>query len=635
MKARSLASVGVMLAALGSLDACVAQTRIGKAFTLNWEDDKGESIRAIEAKLRSVPIPAAVDVAIGVTDKGIVGVPLGGGSTWSFDHVLDGRPDVAGSVVVGIGGEELFALQASTGKLLWKRPASNVTLRGAGDDGTVTVVVFESKAGQGSTLLAVSRDGEVIRQQPTPRKLGRPAVVGNVAFIPWAGQYVSAYDISNGEEVARVTLRHQTSLAFVTGKTLFFGEITVTRFDDQIGAASFDHASTTKLPTKTVIGGSRWLAPAAEPRPLKAGANDKARAVARPAPRGEAVGFDEGRFATIYFRFAHGFDSLGNLRWVHTHGSDILAGAAYKGGVALCDGDGKITFLESDSGVVAGQIDLGQPVDSCVLQADQLSRAPSGAKALPLVEQIGAALTYPSSDMVAAQKFLLGELVRGEDAAITKLLIDLYVNPKTSPVLIPEIERRITERRNGVEAMLEALDRKYDFLADVLRPPPVGPIADALGAIGDKRGARPLARHLNDPETPPEDLRRAAAALETLASEAEARDLETFFALNRFVTTDAAIETALVHIAKALIRVGGDRGKDIVARTAKDPMVSDSLHSRLAPLVPNVLVIPDPPFDPADPKKKGKGLRKITFRSVCVAERTGGERARFWRVGRR
>ncbi|MFO0661157.1 MAG: PQQ-binding-like beta-propeller repeat protein [Polyangiaceae bacterium] len=581
MTLRAIARLGLAIGMLGALEGCVAQTSIGKAFTLNWEDDKGDSIRKLEAKLRSVPIPAATDVAIGVTDKGIVGVPLGGGSPWTFEHVLDGRPDVGGSVVVGLGGEELFALQASTGKLLWKRPASNVTLRGVGDDGTVTVVVFESKAGQGSTLLAVSRDGEVLRQQPTQRKLGRPAVVGNVAFIPWSGQYVSAYDISNGEEVARVTLRHQTSLAFITNKTMFFGESTLTRFDEQIGAASFDRASTLKLPEKNVIGGARWMAPAAEARPLKAGANDKARVVARAAARGEPIGFEEGRFATIYFRFAHGFDSLGNLKWVHTHPSDILGGASYKGGVALCDADGKITFLESETGLEAGQIELGQPIDSCVLQADQLSRAASGAKSKPLIDQVRAAMEYPSADMVAAQKFLLGEISKGDDAAVTKLLLDLYVNPKTSPVLLPEIEKRITERRSGVEAMLEALEHRYDYLADVLRGPPVGPIADALGAIGDKRGAPALAKQLNDPNTSSDDLRRAAAALETLATPAEAKELETFFALNRFTTIDAAIENALVSVAKALLRVGTDHGKDLVVRTAKDPLVTSSLQNRL------------------------------------------------------
>ena len=603
--ARVVGAAIVLPTALLSLDACVAQTRIGKVFTLNWEDDKGSSIRSLEAKLRSIPIPNGADVAIGVTEKGIVGVPLGGGSPWTFDHALDGRPEVAGLVVVGLGGNELFALQASTGKLLWKRPASNVSLRGAGDDGQVTAVTYESKAGQGSTLLAVSREGEVLRQQPTPRKLGRPAVVANVAFVPWQGQYVTAYDIGAGEEVARVTLRHQTSLAFVSGQTLFFGESAVTRFDDQIGGASLDKASTTKLPDHLIAGASRWLAPAAEPRLIKASANDKARAIARPASKGSSPGFEEGRFASIYFRFAHGFDASGALKWVHTHDSDILAGASYKGGVALCDADGKITFLESDSGVVAGQLDLGQPIESCVVQADALTRAPSGAKVLPLVDQIAAALTYPSGDLVAAQRYLLGELARGDDQAITKVLLDLYVNPKTSPVLLPDIEKYITSRRQGVEAMLEALNHKYDFLYDVLRPPPVGPIADALGALGDKRGAAPLARHLIDPQTPPDDVRRASAALETLASESEARQLETFFALNRFNVTDASIDTALVNVAKALIRVGGPHGKEIVARSAKDPLVSSALQARLAPLAEGVVVPPETPLVPEAPVKPG------------------------------
>ena len=47
--------------------------------------------------------------------------------------------------------------------------------------------------------------------------------------------------------------------------------------------------------------------------------------------------------------------------------------------------------------------------------------------------------------------------------------------------------------------MLESLARHYDFLKDVLRPPPVGPLADALAGMKETRAAPALVSHLFDP----------------------------------------------------------------------------------------------------------------------------------------
>ena len=58
----------------------------------------------IGERIASMPIPESADVVVGVTKSGdtIVGLPLtDGGSKWTFDHALDGRPAVAGNLVIG------------------------------------------------------------------------------------------------------------------------------------------------------------------------------------------------------------------------------------------------------------------------------------------------------------------------------------------------------------------------------------------------------------------------------------------------------------------------------------------------------------------------------------------------------
>ena len=116
-------------------------------------------------------------------------------------------------MVVGLGAGELFALESRTGKLLWKRNAGG-RLRGAGDDGTTTVISILPTTGSGSVVLAVDHDGQVVRQLEDTATIGIPAVVDGYAFLPWQGQYVTIYDLHAGEEKARALFRSATSRAF-------------------------------------------------------------------------------------------------------------------------------------------------------------------------------------------------------------------------------------------------------------------------------------------------------------------------------------------------------------------------------------------------------------------------------------
>jgi len=102
----------------------------------------------------------------------------------------------------------------------------------------VTVVTFRKAGAVGNVLLAVAHDGEVVRQIETDKPLGVPAVLGRLAFVPWADQYVSVIDLANGDEAARVTLREQTSRAWTQGGSLWFGEAGYIRFDEHIKDAS-------------------------------------------------------------------------------------------------------------------------------------------------------------------------------------------------------------------------------------------------------------------------------------------------------------------------------------------------------------------------------------------------------------
>lgn len=581
--ARGIKAAALALA-LGA--ACGGGQTQGLAFDPRWANDGGVGIGEFQQQFAATPVPRGADIAVGIAGEGaaamLIGAPLDGGATWTFSHALDARPTVVGSVVVALGGGELFALDARTGRLLWKRYVGG-QLRGAGDDGKTTVVSLVSTTGQVSALLAISHEGEVLRQIEDPQAIGVPAVVGRYAFLPWQGQYVTVFDLQTGDEVARALLRTEVSRAFTLGGAVFFGGAGATRLDERIRLGSKGQASTVVPPPRELPGAPRWMTPGTEVLDAGTSARDKIRLYGRPTASGPA-GIDAGRFAATYFRIAVGLDARsGKVAWAHAGGADFLGGAAYAGGFALCDASGRVTLLEATRGAVAGGVSLGRPIDACVVQADGLAappRAAPDAAPEPLPKQLERVVTMPEAELMAIQRVLLGELAALPDEGVTGALIEVAGDVRTPPLLLGDAREALAARRTGASYMLQALGRRYDYLSGNLRPPPVGPLAAALAAMNERRAAPLLARHLNDPETPAGDLQRVAAALVVLAGTGELPALRTFFALYRGVA-DAALEGAVVSAAEGLVKVGG---AELVARAAADPFTTPAIKARLAAL---------------------------------------------------
>jgi outer membrane protein assembly factor BamB len=585
--------VGVAAVACGG-----GQTRTS-LFSTNWEDDGGVSIGRVWERVGHASIPESADIVVGVagsSDK-LIASPVSGGSKWTFAHPLDARPVVAGNVVVGSGGNEVFALDAKTGAPLWRRPTGGLPLLGAGDDGTVTVVTFRKSGGVGSVLLAVGHDGQVVRQIETEKPLGSPAVLGRLAFVPWAGQYVSVIDLANGDETARATVREQTSHAWTQGGSLWFGELGYIRFDEHTKDASKGKATTLTLPARELPGSPRLMAAGDHALPPFADATDKVRMYARPRGTDSGASVEDDRWYATYFRVAMGFGAeKGKLAWVHLHGADFVGGAAGSGGVVLCDEQGKVVELDAKTGGVLGEMDLGEPVKACVVNVDA-QKLSGSSDAKSLAQQLAEVVRTDAPQLVSAQKLLLRELAGVEDDTATKTLVELASDPRTSPDLVGDARTALGNRRNGATYMEAALGRHYDFLRDVLRPPPVGPIAQALGAMKEKGAAALLASHLLDPADTDDDVRQAAAALAVVAGPDQLPTLREFFGMYRASAADDDIAAAVVSVGQALLLLD-DVG--VVSAAARDETTVPYAHERLVAL----LAATPPKAPPPDPGKK-------------------------------
>jgi outer membrane protein assembly factor BamB len=582
----SLLGIGLVLLA-AALPACAGGQTRGNVFSSDWSDDQGRSIDAVRQRLRGAHPVRGVDLAVGVGGNGdkLIGQVLGG-SRWTFQHALDARPQIAGALVIGSGGNELFALDGATGKKLWARPTGGLPILGAGDDGAVTVVTLARAANAGSTLLAVARDGSVVRQIETDKVLGSPAIIGGLAFVPWGNQYVSVLDIANGDEPARILFREKVSRAWTQGGAMWFGEVGIFRFDDNIKLASHGGASHVTIPPRELPGTPVLMTPPEDRQKVVATARDRIRLYARGSGVEGPLGLDSERFFATYFRLVMGFEATkGDLSWVHTHPNDVIGGAVAQGALVLCDDQGKLTVLDAHTGGVSGVQEMGEPLKSCVVQAYLFEPAHAPASVQSLGAQLASALTSRDAELVTAQRLLLREMAGLEDEIATQVLVDLTSDPRTAPQIMTDARAALAGRRNGAKFMLAALERHYDFLHDVLRPPPVGPIAQALSAMKEKAGAAPLAKHLLDPSSTDDDVQHAAAALAVLGDASELPALKQFFALYRASAESEQVEQAVVSVGQALLRIGGKDGRALVERASGDPSTVENVKTKLRGLL--------------------------------------------------
>jgi outer membrane protein assembly factor BamB len=582
----SSAIAALAVASAFSVTGCGGNELHPKLFSSDWSDDGGASIAGVRNKLRDVQFTRGADVVLAIPTSAknkIIGMPMSGGAKWTVTHALDARPQIAGSIVVGSGGGEVFALDATTGKQLWSRATGGLPVRGAGDDGNLTAVTLGKVDSAGSVLLVIARDGSVKRQVETDKVLGVPAMLGAHVFVPWSNQYVSAYDAVTGEEVGRVTLREKVSRAWTESSALYFGEVGIFRFDDHIKDASKNGASHIGIPQRELPGTPRLLVPGTERIPVVANALDQARLYARPA--GGAVGaygVDTNRFFATYYSLIMSFDSQsGKLAWVHTNKADVIGGEAVPGGLVTCDEDGKVITFDSKSGGVLAEASFGEPIQSCVVFLDSYKPQGSAPAKGTLSEQISTAVTNREATLATAQRLLLRELATLPDESATKTLVDLARDPRTPPVVEKDARTALAQRRTGAQYMLSALAKHYDFLGDVLVSPPVGPMAEALAAMKEPKASSTLAPYLTDPNITDDDVKRVAAAMLVSATPQELPQLRTFFMMYRAGSESEDMAIATATVAQTILKLDPKDGRTLLTDAAKDPFTTVSVKNKL------------------------------------------------------
>ncbi len=568
------------------------QTR-GHPLDLSWSDEDGHELSAFVKEWKP-PRPRAVPaVVVGVVDdKTLIGRALDQDRSWRFEHELEGRPLIAGSVVVGIGGGYLFALDARSGDLLWERKALG-KLRGGDDDGSTTIVSIASLSAQHSVVLAIARDGSVIRQIYEKTVIGRPAVLSSFAFLPYDQKWVLIFDLIEGHEVARVVSDQPISHAFLVDGALLLGEQSAIRFDANIVAARRGGGSRLSLPTRHFPGQPYWLRSGAIMAPTAADRRDLVRFHVRPEIQGESGAPRIRRYLLSYHRLAVGLDGRdGSTRWVHTSDELLLDADAAPSSYLLCGRGGTITWIDATDAKVLSQQSLDEQLIACVAQAGSSGPPPKAARPSPgsLATQLVKAIGARGPGMLAMQLVLLEDLAGLDDEKATQWLVRLAGTAPSPQEPWNEPERHAREalrdhaaallakRRRGGQQLRQLLREAAESTAPFVRHRglPVGAMARALASIArTPRASRTsvvaLAPFLHDPTLPEAAQAEVATAVALLADRSASvqparRALTSFLARHACAADDRQVRRAMPLVADRLIQLGAS---EVVRRAVR------------------------------------------------------------------
>ncbi len=623
------------LAALLAISLAVCgggQTR-GHPLDRSWSDEDGHELEEFVSTWkppRSRNVPAVV---VGVVDeKTLVGRSLDQATSWRFEHELESRPVIAGTVVVGIGGGYLFALDVRSGDQLWQRKALG-KLRGADDDGSTTIVSIASLSGEHSVVLAIARDGSVTRQIYEKAVIGRPAVLSSFAFLPYNDKWVLIFDLIEGHEVARIVSDRPFSHAFLVDGTLLFAENDVVRFDSNIVAARYGGGSRLVLPSRALPNKPRWLGSGAVTVPVAAGRDDLVRLHVRPVIQGRSGPLRLDNYLLTYHRLAVGLDGKdGSTRWVHTSDELLLGADATSDRFLLCRRDGKISWLAASDATWRSGQSLGERLVACVVQAGQSGSRQGGSRQgglrqsgsrqdgspsdgtlapPPLSAQLLKAISARGAGMLAMQLELLEDLARLSDDRATDALVKLAsrVSGRREPWQETEREARtalanhaaalLARRRSGAGRLRQLLRQAVAATAPVVghRGLPVGAMARALVAMsGSAASARAslmaLAPFLLAPSLPDGEQAEVATAVALLVDPSgralrPARiALTSFLARHACAADDRRVRRALPVVVDRLIQLGGSAVVRQALRTqtkdgCEDPAMTRRLHAAL------------------------------------------------------
>ncbi|MCB9621112.1 MAG: PQQ-binding-like beta-propeller repeat protein, partial [Sandaracinus sp.] len=556
-----------MLLGLAGLQGCATVTQL-PAFSYQLPDNRETDVAQVIATL-----PAERDASseprlvVSIHEENVVaGLALDGTEQWRAEVAAMTRPELHGDLVITSDREGLVALDAASGRVLWRTPIEGLAYVGSSRSGSTLVFVASVGAGGGATrvgrIRAVeARSGRDLWQHEIAGTLGHPQARGPWVFVPWDRQNIAILDLATGIEKARLRSTDDV-IAWVRDlpSGVYYGGHGLYRFDARSASGtksgSTYHAPLLpEAPREPLVADDGFF-----PTPGTRSARGRIRLYATPTPAGEELGLAGDRFYFVYYRYVFGYDAERNLRWARMLDQDVIAADALDSGLFVVGENGTLRLLSPETGNDVWTGGSERALASAGLDVRGFAPQGDGGEARDLATSLAEIAGDPDNRLVPARAFAIQKLGALEAPEVSSVLLDLYAQRSVPSALRETINEVLRQRTTGTEHLLAALQQRYDYLDE--RPaPPLELIVPALLEQRKTESVASLVAHMLDHETPIGVLPLVVRAIVELGDASVVPALQSFLVLYHADSTFAGQGDALAVAAEGIYRHGGDEGR--------------------------------------------------------------------------
>ncbi|HKP64369.1 MAG TPA: PQQ-binding-like beta-propeller repeat protein [Polyangiales bacterium] len=525
---------------------------------------------------------------------------------WRKPLQASARPEILQDVVVVAGADQtLVAFDLRTGAERFRRELGRPLLLGAAQSGKT--LLFTSSAAswdprlRGSSLFALDADSGSLRwKREVPFALSRPVVRGSRALVISDHADLWTLDLDSGDDTGCGPLGgNSVEWLESDGEQVFFGAAEARL----LGADARERGPALELPRADLPGRPFFRGSSYQPLPATRSAHGRVSVLAPLSTHDGKLGADP--FYFVFYRDVFGFRADGTLAWAQLLPADVARAQASVAGLWLVDEAGGLTMFDAGSGAPLARTALelgGLRVASADVQpgaaAASSGSRPQPTAAVELQAGLKRVAADPDARLLPARSLAVDELARLDTDQASADLLEVYSAPNTPGLLQARIAKRLAERTRGAEHLLRALEQHADFLEQ--RPaPPLRAIVPGLVHQHEMRALPGLVEHLFDPETELEDLPMLVSAIDALSGEEGSEPLGRFFSMYRADSALAAEPHALALAAEALIARGDMGSRALLEATRDSPTSPPALREQLTLLLQPPAVASEAPAEVA------------------------------------
>lgn len=560
-------------------------------FSYRSPDNREAELQQVLAKLRSGeaasrPFPLVVaatrspPTADGPRGAGrrLVAFRLDSGARlWEVAFDAQSRPDVVGDVVLVSDGDQVVAFDAEDGSRLWVRGTEGLTYVGAARSADVVMLVATRGAQGGARagrLWSVhARTGALLHMRRTAGLLGRPAISGEVALVPWEGHSLAALDVASATEITRIrSTDGMVAWVLASPAGVYFGD----RRAYRLGPSSFRGRSEDLQGWNPALDDlpsppERLAESAFLPRSGVATARDRIRFHFAPTEAGPVAR----GYYLAYYRYLFAYAADGQLRWARVLDEEVVNAQVHPRGLIIAGDGGHLRLLDARSGGDLWSMDLSLPVASIAIDAPDL-RPTAVPAARSLRDALSEVVFDPDNRLLSARAYALTQLSRLPDPTITRDLLRLVDDPNVPAGLKSRVRAVLPKRTTGRAFVLEALARRYDFLAGD-KPPPLDVVLPALVTQREEAALEHLVAHMQHHATPAFTLPALVRGVAELGGASALPALRSFLVRHRAASafgsqrgSESPEGQALAEAARGIFVYGGVEGRRRLRALAKD-----------------------------------------------------------------